>query len=75
MSVLELRCENALHGKLDPDGESLEIKCRQCTHKHGYPVMHIWPVAEIVERARRGELSGVCSPAEPRFVHWVVRPG
>lgn len=71
--VLELRCENNLHGKLDPERELLEIKCRWCTRVHGRPVFHRWPLREIIDRYDRGELNGVCQPQEPLLVHWVVK--
>ena len=71
-NVLDLRCENALHGRLNPDRMILSVKCRKCSSDAHYPVYHHWPLREIVERYLRGDLNGVCAPEEERFVHWRV---
>lgn len=69
--MLQLRCDKHQHFQFDPDTERAIVKCRWCsTARH--PVYHEWPLREIVERYRRGELQGVCAPERPGFVHWRV---
>ncbi len=70
--MIELRCGRSLHAKFDPDRDVLEVKCRPCSRDAGRPVFHEWPIAEVLDRYHRGEISGVCGPSTPKFVHWRV---
>lgn len=71
MTKLELRCDRHLHMRLDPERIAVSVKCAQCTREAGRPVFHTWPLAEIIERYRNGDLNGVCAPKE-EFVFWKV---
>lgn len=70
--MIELRCANSLHAKYDPETETLEVKCRYCSHQLKQPVYHRWRLPELIEQVNRGEVTGVCAPTDPQFVHWRV---
>ena len=70
--MLDLRCANALHARLDPEQEELDIKCRDCSRKFNRPIHHRWRLREVFESYQRGEVVGICGPSDPRFVHWRV---
>ena len=70
--MIDLRCDNALHMRFDPERIAVSVKCRKCSTTAGYSVYHDWPLPEIIEAYRRGEINGVCAPKEQRFVHWRV---
>ena len=70
--MIELRCDHALHGKLNPERLVLSVKCKSCTRAMGRPVYHHWLIEDILAQYQRGEIGGVCPPTESRFVHWRV---
>lgn len=72
IDLVELRCDQHLHLKLDPVREVVEVKCAQCSKDQKRPVYHRWPLREILERYRAGDVNGSCQPTEPEFVHWRV---
>lgn len=57
----------------DLDRVTVSVKCGWCTSKYKRPIFHEWPLLEIVEKARAGDVVGVCEPTNPRFVHWQVK--
>ena len=71
--MIELRCKLHQHARLDPVREVVSVKCQHCTKKQGRPVVHHWPLRDILEAYGRGEVVGVCEPTEITFVHWNVR--
>lgn len=71
--MIDLRCRYHLHAQLDPEREIVSVKCAHCTRKQGRPVIHQWPLRQIIERYQRGEVVGVCEPTDPLFVSWQVR--
>lgn len=51
---MDLRCENGIKfGEIDPEGRSLEVKCRsvRCGHRPGEVVLHKFDL-------KTGELQG-----------------
>ena len=71
--MIDCRCESHLHFRFDPERTMVSIKCRWCSSKYQRPVFHSWPLLEIADRVRRGEVVGTCEPESPRFVHWLVK--
>lgn len=63
--MIDLRCDNALHGRWDPVRKLLEVKCGRCSRKAGQPVFHYYPLASLV-------IMPIDPPVEPVFVHWRV---
>lgn len=70
--MIDMRCANALHGRLDVDTMELDIKCRHCSREHGKPVHHRWNLIDVADMVKRGDMVGICEPTDPRFVHWKV---
>jgi len=72
MTLVDLRCEGSLHGRLDPDKLVLDVKCRSCSSKLKREVHHRWRLQDLADLVRRGEVAGIVGPSDPQFVHWRV---
>lgn len=52
--MIELRCLSHMHAKADPDNDTLEVKCSQCSRKYGKPIFHLWTWAQIIRAQTQG---------------------
>ncbi len=49
--MLDIRCRNHLHHRVDPDEDTVHIKCDQCSRKRRRPVFHWYTRAEVMAAA------------------------
>jgi hypothetical protein len=66
--MIDLRCDNALHGRLDPVRKLLEVKCGKCSKKSGKDVFHYFPLDMLVI----GPIEQQREEPRPVFVRWRV---
>lgn len=59
--AIELRCEGTMHGILDDDSSTLEVKCKRrgCGARPGVVILHTFDV-------KTGKLIGTQQFSEPR---------